>query len=443
MAYPKLTDEAGALELAAQIRAGALSPLEAVEAAIARIEAGDGEINAVVVRDFDRARATAKALDGQTPGKDQPLFGVPMTIKESFDVAGLPTTFGCSDHANHRAASDSLVTRQIRATGAILIGKTNVPPDLSDWQSNNPVYGRTNNPHDLSRTPGGSSGGSAAAVAAGFVPCEYGGDIGGSIRAPAHFCGVWGHKSSFGLTSRRGHQSPGIPELLHNNALSVRGPFARNAEDLAVLMKATALLPLESRVKPIRECRMLALLEHPVSTLDSGVMDPLQQAMQTLRQAGVAVDETADILPDLAEQNRNFLRMLNISNSRGAPSPSGKQTSAAEWFELLNKQAQNEVAWEALFESYDFVLAPAAQVLAPHHVEGELFKTTVMVNGREERASLGLAWSGLATFPNLPATVLPAGGSNGLPCGMQVIGPFWRDLDCIAAAGEIATILHG
>ena len=151
MAYPKLTTEPGALALASLIAAGDMSPLEAVDAAIARIEALDGPINAVVVRDFDRARDTAKALDGHTPGADQPLFGVPMTIKESFDIAGLPSCWGHAEHKGNIAKRDAKVVTQLKAAGAILLGKTNVPPDLADWQSTNPAYGRTCNPHDLAR----------------------------------------------------------------------------------------------------------------------------------------------------------------------------------------------------------------------------------------------------------------------------------------------------
>ena len=177
MAYPRLTDEPGAIELAGQIRSGQVSPLEAIDAAIARIEAGDGEINAVVVRDFERARDTARALDGEDIMEHQPLFGVPMTVKESFNIAGLQTTHGYAEFAGFIPQEDSHVAASLKAAGAIIIGKTNVPTGLSDWQSFNPVYGRTGNPHDVSKSAGGSSGGSAASVAAGFVPIEFGSDI--------------------------------------------------------------------------------------------------------------------------------------------------------------------------------------------------------------------------------------------------------------------------
>ena len=190
MSILSLTTEPTATEIAADIASGRLSALEAAESAIARIEALDGPINAVIVHDFESARAAAKRLDEVGPTSDQPLFGVPMTVKESFDLAGHPSTWGLEHARNNVAKSDAVVVQRLKRAGAVILGKTNIPPDLADWQSNNPVYGRTNNPHDHGRSPGGSSGGAAAAVSAGMVPCEFGSDIGGSIRVPAHFCGT-------------------------------------------------------------------------------------------------------------------------------------------------------------------------------------------------------------------------------------------------------------
>lgn len=447
LSYPKLTDNPGAVATAAAISSGAMSPSEAVQAAIARIEKLDAQINAVVVRDFERALATAKAMDGRAPGANQPLFGVPMTVKESYDVAGLPTTYGFEEYANHIARSDARVVAKLKSAGAIIIGKTNVPINLTDLQSNNPVYGCTNNPHDYSRGPGGSSGGSAAAVAAGMVPCEFGGDIGGSIRIPAHFCGVWGHKPSWGLVSRRGHQHPGLTTTAHLNALSAHGPLARNATDLATLLEITADLPLRKTNKNLGNCRLLVILDHPNCGLDASVRAPTEAAIAELEAQGIRVDTVSKLVPDLAKQHRDFIRALNISNSRGAPAPNGKQASAADWFELLDEQAANEAAWECVFAEYDFVLAPPAPILAPLHVSGELARHSILINGTEVSGPAALVWSGVATFPNLPATVVPIGGSkvgdSVLPCGIQVIGPRWDDLGCIAAARDIDQIVNG
>lgn len=444
MSYPQLTTEPGAIALAAQIRAGNLSPVEAVEAAIARIEDLDIGIDAVVVCDFDRARDAARALAHEGPRADQPLFGVPMTIKESFDIAGLPTCWGHEPYRNQLATRDARVVRQLKAAGAILLGKTNVPVDLSDWQSFNPVYGRTRNPHDPARSPGGSSGGSAAAVAAGMVPCEFGTDIGGSVRVPAHFCGVWGHKSSWGLVSKHGHDHPAFAgKDAHDGVLSIAGPLARNAEDLALLLELTATIPLRRSGKPLRECRVLALVDHLASPVDSSVRELTEAAIVMLEAAGVRIDRASALVPDLERQQHDYLRMMNIAMARGMPAPDGKRATATDWFDLLDQQARNELAWAALFETYDFVLAPPAPVLAIEHRDEAVFKGEILVNELPRRAADGLFWAGLATFPNLPSTVLPIGGSGHLPCGMQVIGPRWADLDCIAAAGEIGSILHG
>lgn len=441
---PTLTDQPGAIALAAQIRKRELSPLEAVDAAIARIEDRDMQIDAVVVCDFERARETAQALDGQSPGENRPLFGVPMTIKESFDIAGLPTCWGHKQFADNIAKRDARIVQKLKAAGVIFIGKTNVPPDLADWQSRNPVYGRTRNPHDTSRSPGGSSGGSAAAVASGMVPCEYGTDIGGSVRVPAHFCGVWGHKTSWGLVSKHGHDHPMMAGGdAHDGALSIAGPIARNADDLALLLQLTASIPMRASGKRLADCRLLLVTDYPGSPVDAAVLGPIEAAAAALEAAGVRIERTTDLLPDLARQQQDYMKMLNIAMARGMPAPDGSRATATDWFNLLDAQARNEAAWHALFETYDFVLAPPAPVLAMPHREGRVFDGTLTINGREESAAAGLAWAGIATFPNLPSTVLPVGATDGLPCGMQVIGPRWSDLDCIAAAKAIGEVLHG
>ncbi len=452
MAYPQLTDKPGALETAAAIRRGELSPHEAVDAAIVRIEHFDAQINALAVPDFDRAMETARAMDKQKPGEDQPLFGVPMTVKESFDVEGLQSCWGHNRLTDYIAPRDSELVKRLKAAGAIVIGKTNVPIDLTDWQSFNPVYGRTTNPHNADRSPGGSSGGSAAAVASGMVPCEYGTDIGGSVRVPAHFCGIWGHKTSWGLISKRGHDHPQMARrkgfvAAHDGALSIAGPLARNAADLALLTELGASFPLRRRAKRLRECRVLAITEFPGSPVDASVAEPTESALERLQRGGIRIERASELVPDLQRQQNDYLRMMNIAMARGAPSPDGKRAYASDWFDMLDAQAANEYQWSQLFETYDFVLAPPAPVLAIPHLEEPVFRSSLKINGQDVPAASGLAWAGLATFPNLPATVLPIGHGNyegaKLPCGMQVMGPRWSDLDCIAAAETMATILHG
>lgn len=451
MAYPQLTEKAGALATALAIRTRKISVAEAVDAAITRAGRLDAEIDAIAVPDFERACAAARKMDQAPPRLDQPLFGVPMTIKESFDVAGLPTTWGHARFRDQIAPRDALLVRRLKAAGAIIIGKTNVPVDLTDWQSFNPVYGRTVNPHNTARSPGGSSGGSAAAVAAGIVPCDYGTDIGGSVRVPAHFCGVWGHKTTWGLVPKHGHDHPAASRregfvAAHDGVLSIAGPLARNAPDLAVLVEVGAEVPLRRRPKPITACRMLAITELPGAPIDASVREPTEAALETLARVGVRIDRESDLLPDQARHYRSYLKMMNIAMSGGAPAPDGTQASAKDWFALLDAQATCMAEWEALFAAYDFVLAPPAPVLAVPHADSAVFRGTLDINGKAEPGSCGLIWSGMATFPGLPSTVLPIGTGTylgaELPCGMQVIGGRWRDLDCIAAAEAIGKILH-
>ena len=228
-----------ALQLGAMIRNKSISAIEMLEYFIARVEQYDGGINAVVVRDFDRARENAKAADAAL-AKDQiwgPLHGVPVTLKESYDVEGLITTRGNPVWKDNVATADAVSVTRLKEAGVNLFGKTNVPLNLADMQSYNEIYGTTNNPWDLSRGPGGSSGGSAASLAAGMTGLESGSDIGGSIRNPAHYCGVFGHKPTWGLLPPRGHAAPGV---LAQSDLTVIGPLARSAADLEVATLAMA-----------------------------------------------------------------------------------------------------------------------------------------------------------------------------------------------------------
>src|SRR5690349_12599917 len=222
-------------ELSAALAAKEISAYELAEAAIARIESLDAKLNAVCVRDFDRARDAARAADhALAKGERRPLLGIPLLVKESFNIAGLATTWGLPQHKHFVPAEDALPVARVKAAGGVVLGKTNVPFGLSDWQSYNDIYGTTNNPFDASRSPGGSSGGSAAALAAGYAPLALGSDLGGSLRMPAHFCGVYAHKPTFGVVPSRGHVPPPLAPLPDTVDLAVVGPMARSAADLAL-----------------------------------------------------------------------------------------------------------------------------------------------------------------------------------------------------------------
>ncbi|MCW4461260.1 amidase family protein [Sphingomonas sp. BT-65] len=439
---PRTTDAwagATALDIAAAIARGETSAREQCELAIARIAAGDGAINAVVVRDFDRALEAADRADGAVArGERLPFLGVPMTVKEAFDVAGLPTSWGLAHASGNIATSDAVVVQRIKAAGAVILGKTNVAPGLADWQSDNPVYGRTNNPVDPGRTAGGSSGGSAAALAAGFVPIEIGSDIGGSIRVPAAFCGVWGHKPSYELVDSYGHRFPGTDGA--PSPLGVVGPMARDAADLAAILDVLADAPPPRPVDILRSKRLLLLDRHPAAPTDAAIRGAVDRLEATARRADIDIARSSDLLPDLAAQHRAYCKMLAITFARGAPGPGGQTASLAGWFDLLDAQARNRRAWGRLFDEFDAVVTPANVVTAFPHRDDPYNERRLTVDGQDTSYDAQLVWAGLATYPGLPATAFPAGtDADGMPVGLQVITGYRDDHRAIA----IADLLHG
>ncbi len=440
--------------LARALAARELSALELCDLAIARIEAEDAMVNAVVVRDFDRAREAARAADAaRARGEARPLLGIPMTVKESHHVAGLPTTWGIEAFARWAPKRDATGIARLKAAGAVILGKTNVPPGLGDWQSNNPIYGRTNNPRDLTRSPGGSSGGSAAAVAAGMVPLEFGSDIGGSIRVPAHFCGVFGHKPTYDLVPLTGHTPPPIDDGA-GVEFAVVGPYARTAADLDLLLHVLAgpdgdaavgyhvALP-PPRAERLSSFRILVLDAHPSCATDAEVRGAIQRVAESARTAGATVAHASPLVPDLAAAHATYIRMLMTIISRGQPDPD-PPIDAHAWFEGLDMIAAHRRQWSALFKEFDVVLAPPFGTVAfPHIEEPDWGKRTLTINGRPTPYGDQLAWPGTATFPGLPSTCAPiARTATGLPIGMQIVGPWLGDRTTIAFAQAIERSLR-
>ena len=208
------------------------SALELLDECLARIERIDADTNALCWLDAEGARAQAASVT-EAPDERRPLLGIPMTVKEAFDLAGSPTTWGADAFADNIASTDSVVVERLKRAGAVVFGKTNVSVMLGDIQSYNRIYGTTNNPWHLAHTPGGSSGGSGAVLAAGLSVLEMGSDIGGSIRTPAHYCGVFGHKPTWALVPSRGH---GLPYMVSEPDIAVVGPMARSAFDLELML---------------------------------------------------------------------------------------------------------------------------------------------------------------------------------------------------------------
>jgi amidase len=442
---------ASAGELARALVERQVSAVELFDAAVRAIEGGDGPINAVVVRDFDRALAAAKAADASLArGERQPLLGVPMTVKESHNVAGLPTTWGLAPFKDWTPGADSTGVARLKGAGAVILGKTNVPPNLGDWQAANPIYGRTVNPHDLSRSPGGSSGGAAAALTSGMVPLEFGSDIGGSIRVPAHFCGVYGHKPTYDLVPMTGHAPPTVERPGAGVEFGVVGPLARTAADLELALGVLAgpeadqavgyrLGPPAPRVASLKEARVLVLTDNPVCATDAEVARPIEALGDRLAALGATVAHESDALPDLAAGHAVYLSMLGAIMSRGAPDARTPMDAHA-WMNGLDAIASYRHAWAELFADFDVVLAPPFGTPAfPHKTETDWAARRLVVNGLETPYGAQIAWPGLATFPGLPATCAPlVRTASGLPTGVQIIGPRFEDLTPIAFAGLLA-----
>ena len=277
-----------ALELSAALKARKVSAVELAHDAIGRIERHDGRINAVCVRDFSRALDAARAADtALAHGKTRPLLGIPLTVKESFNVAGLPTSWGIPAQKDFVPKEDALAIVRVKDAGGVILGKTNVPFGLGDLQSYNDIYGTTNNPYDLGRTPGGSSGGSAAALAAGYGPLSLGTDLGGSLRAPAFHCGVYAHKPTVTLVPRRGHTLPPFPPIGFDQDMGVLGPMTRSAADLSLLLDVMAGPdPLEAGVAyklalppprhgALEDFRVLVVDTHPILPPNSEVRESI------------------------------------------------------------------------------------------------------------------------------------------------------------------------
>ena len=434
-------EAAGALETADLVRRGVISALEACEAAIDRIEAKNGPLNAVVVKDYDRAREAAKAVDASRTKDDaRPLLGVPMTVKEASDVAGLPTTWGFEMFANFRPQSDAPPVARLKAAGAVILGKTNVPVALADWQSDNPVYGRTVNPYDPSRTPGGSSGGAAAALASGMVPLELGSDIGGSIRFPSNFCGVWGHKPTWGIVPLKGHTFPGTDGA--DVPLAVVGPMARSAVDLSAALDVVAgpvgkgwkldLPP--ARHRALKDFRVLVLPGEGLPEVEEEVSGPIMALADALAARGATVSHARASLPDFESMHKLYVRMLNTVITRGMPE--AKPIDAHAYMNLFDAQLNLQRQWAGVFRDFDVVLAPTFSIAAFPHIDEPVWeKRELMINGKPVSYATQLPWAGLATFPGLPATAVPLARTKaGLPTGMQVLGDLYGDLTTLAFA---------
>ena len=455
-----------ATELSAALAAKQVSAVELAQDAIDRIGRHDTKINAICVRDFTRGLEAARAADARRArGETAPLLGLPLTVKESYNVAGLPTTWGVPAHKDFVPPEDALPISRVKQAGGVILGKTNVPVGLGDWQSYNDIYGTTNNPYHLDRTPGGSSGGSAAALAAGYGPLSLGSDIGGSLRVPAFHCGVYAHKPTFALVPSRGHLPPPLPPLPFDRDLSVIGPMARSAADLSLLLDVIAGPdPLEAgkayrlalpppRHNELRNFRVLLIDTDPVMPAGTSVRAAIGRLAADLGKAGVTVTPESPLLPDFAASTRLYMRMLmsflgvsfTPENYAGAQQAAAKlapddMSLAAErlrgivlshrdWVMADGGRARLRAQWRELFGNFDAVICPVMPTPAyPHDHSEDQEKRRIDIDGKDYVYPDQLAWPGIATLPGLPATAIPIGLSpEGLPIGVQIVGPWLED----------------
>ncbi|WP_432589177.1 amidase [Streptomyces sp. HD1123-B1] len=452
--------------LTAALRTGDVTSAELTEEAIARIERDDKAINAICVPDYDRARAAARAADqARARGEDRPLLGIPVTVKESYDIAGLPTTWGMPQYRDHMPAEDAVQVSRLKAAGAVVLGKTNVPMGLHDIQSFNEIHGTTNNPWDQSRTAGGSSGGSAAALASGFGALSIGSDIGGSLRTPAHFCGVYAHKPTLGLAAPRGMTPPATPVLPIDLDLAVVGPMARTARDLTLLLDVMAgpdplthgvaydlSLP-PARHERLCDFRVLVLDEHPLLPTGSAVRAGVNRVAEALADSGARVERHSALLPDLAEAAVVYMQLFfsgavarfpveayeELRTHAAALSADDRSLEAMrlrgmafshrEWVEANGRRELHRHGWRRFFAEFDAVVCPITPTPAfPHNHIPDIRERRIDIDGVAYPYLDQLVWAGLATMPGLPATAVPAGRSpEGLPVGVQLIGPMSED----------------
>lgn len=443
-----------ATELTGSIRRGEITSLDLLNRYIDSIQRNNERINAVVAMNIDAARAIAAEADkalsrGQNWG---PLHGLPMTVKDVFEVTGMPATSGDPELKSYIPQQNAIAVQRLVDAGAIIFGKTNIPYHAGDFQSYNSVYGTTNNPWDLSRTPGGSSGGSAAALAAGFTPLELGSDLGGSIRVPANFSGVFGHKPTFGTVPRYGHipPMPGRvpPDAMQVVPLFVVGPLARSADDLELALeilitpdpkdqstnRPELLPPRRQRFKDYRVAVWFKEFD-PNAEIDADVLAALQKIVEKLRGAGLEVDEEAR--PDI-KLWENLRIWTNIHDDLMA----GRLPL---WDGHVEKQKKQQALWAAFFERYDVLLAPVSPTAAfPHDHSKPLSSRRLMVNGRSKSYWNNLTWTVMAIVSGLPATVAPIGLSESeLPVGVQIISDRFEDRTTIAFARGLSELVGG
>ena len=462
---------ASATTLARMLREKNIGAVELLDLYLRRVERLNPRINAIIAEQVDVARKAAAERDAQTARGESagPLHGVPMTVKESFDLPGLRSTWGMPAFADNVAGRTALAVERLQRAGAVVFGKTNVPAALADWQSFNPVYGTANNPWNVGRTPGGSSGGSAAALAGGLTGLELGSDIGASIRNPAHYCGVYGHKPTFGICPSDGHQLPDSYSFLD---IAVIGPLARSAHDLETSLDIiagpdaidargwTLNLPKPKDMK-FADLRVAVMPTADTAPVDAAVRGEIEKLADFLRNQGAHVDMEARPV-DPAEAHEAYIMLLRAATSGGMDQKVWEKLAAhrdtlhgrsdyyawharantmshREWLSWDNIRHRMRRDWEKFFTRFDLLLCPtAASTAFPHMQTGERWERMISVDGKPQPSTTQMFWAGYSGMVFLPSTIAPIGiAADGLPVGVQILAPALGEVPMFRAAAAL------
>lgn len=470
---------ASATTLAEMIAARQLSSRELLDHYLWRADQLNSDLNAIVTFDVERAHEQARAADEATAANAAtgPLHGLPITVKDAIATEGIRSTGGATELADHVPTADAPVVAAVKQAGAVVFGKTNLPRWSGDVQAYNEMFGATNNPWDLTRGPGGSSGGASAAVSAGLTAFEIGTDIGGSVRLPAHFAGVCGHKPSFGIIPQRGYVSH-VTGGTTDADVNVFGPLARTVGDLELLLDVMAqprpdhapawklALP-PPRHDELSDFRIAAWLDDPICPVASDIGGLLEGATSAIEAAGALVDRTAR--PDVRLQRvwdvgmplisaattpsrteEQFSKQLRDADDRSLDQQGRMRAQASvlrhrDWLLLTEQREADRRRWADFFTRYDVLLCPVAASPAFEHVHtGGLYSRTITIDGKARQYADLIAWTSFIGYVHLPSTVVPIGLTpNGLPVGIQVVAPFLEDRMALAIAREIEQLLGG
>ncbi len=454
---------ASVLELIKLLDQRKISAREVLDHYLERIDRLDGPINAIATLAPERAQQEAAAVDAaRATGRGVgALAGIPITVKDAIATADIRSTGGATELADHVPQCDAEAVARLRSAGAVVFGKTNLPRWSGDFQTYNEIFGTTNNPWDLERTPGGSSGGAAAAVAMGFSAFELGTDIGGSIRVPASFCGVYGHKPSFGIIPTDGY----LDHITHHHNqadVNVFGPIARTAADLSFLFDLLVAPPAvdavawrldlpKPRATDLADFRVVAWLDDDFCRVDPAVRETLETTIDQLERAGARIDRNRRPYLDAAKASSDGLRLIMAATDISQPDLDFQHAAAAgtallhrDWDLLHRERHQTRRAWADFFADVDVLLCPVTPVPPFRHVQssaGSNWTHSVLgdYGGRIYDDLVG--WTALIGSQYLPVTTAPAGVSGrGLPIGVQVVAPYLHDQTALAFARAMASV---